>query len=397
MISIRLLLIICFVCGTIGLTSWSWAKSQEGTEIKQELEQERVRLKKLNEEISKTKQKAKKAKKKSASILKKIETLDKTLVKKRREYRRINKELKEKDQELAKLQTQLSNMQKEVTTHRHAIANRLRVLYMEGRGSYLKALFQANTFANFERRLAYLSTISKQEYQLLEGYREQLESLEDLKLQQANARKQLLDYKHRTQKTIKEVKGVKKDKNLVLTSLSKEKELYDRTVKGLERSAKQVDSLLKELDQRFKLSQSKPKSRKRKAHSKGSLLWPTEGKVVSFFGRQKHQTFDTYVTKKGIEIQTRRPSPIKTVSQGKVVYADWLKGYGLVVIIDHTNGFFSLYAHASKLLVKEGQTVKIGAIIGETGETGLTDQNTLYFELRKGTKPVDPLRWLVKR
>ena len=377
--------------------SLSWAKTQKSTAIKQELEQERHRLKKLNDEINKTKQKAKKAERKSESVLKKIEKLDKTLVKKQREYRRINKALMTKDRKLAEIQTKRSKVHAEVTQHRTSISNRLRLLYMEGRGGYLKALFQAKTFANFERRLAYLSTISKQEYQLLANYREQLIALEDLKQQQAQARQELLGYKHQTQQTIEEMKGVKKDKHVVLTSLSKEQELYERTVEGLKRSAKQVDSLLKELDQRFKLSQSRKKTKKTKAHSRGSLLWPTQGKVVSFFGRQKHPTFDTYVNKKGIEIKTKRASPIKTVSQGNVVYADWLKGYGLVVIVDHTNGFFSLYAHASKLLVKEGQSVTMGEVIGETGETGLTDNNVLYFELRKGTKPVDPLRWLVKR
>jgi septal ring factor EnvC (AmiA/AmiB activator) len=79
------------------------------------------------------------------------------------------------------------------------------------------------------------------------------------------------------------------------------------------------------------------------------------------------------------------------------VYADWLKGYGLVVIVDHTNGFYSLYAHASKLLVTEGNAVRVGQLIGHTGETGVTENDTLYFELRKGTTPIDPLKWLAKR
>ena len=173
--------------------------------------------------------------------------------------------------------------------------------------------------------------------------------------------------------------------------------MFEQSVEDLRRSAQQVDALVKELDQRFKLSQSRSRSRSNRPLSRDSLLWPAEGHVVTFFGRQKHPSFDTYVNKKGIEIKTSGGTPIRTVSSGQVVYADWLKGYGLVVIVDHNNGFFSLYAHASKLLVKEGQQVKLGQTIGETGETGLTEDNTLYFELRKGTKPVDPLKWLVKR
>ncbi len=82
---------------------------------------------------------------------------------------------------------------------------------------------------------------------------------------------------------------------------------------------------------------------------------------------------------------------------GAVAYADWLKGYGLVLIVDHQNGFFSLYAHASKILTKVGVEVQAGQVIGETGDTGMTGENTLYFELRDGAEPVDPMLWLAKR
>jgi len=131
--------------------------------------------------------------------------------------------------------------------------------------------------------------------------------------------------------------------------------------------------------------------------AKGALPWPADGQVVSFFGRQKHPTFNTYVQRKGIEIRTSEGSFIHAVMSGTVVYADWLKGYGLVIILDHGNGFFSLYAHASKILAKVGERVAEGNPIGETGDTGMIGENTLYFELREGTEPVDPLHWLAKR
>ena len=118
---------------------------------------------------------------------------------------------------------------------------------------------------------------------------------------------------------------------------------------------------------------------------------------MTFFGKQKHPTFNTYVQRRGIEIQTAEGSEIRAVMPGIVVYADWLKGYGLVIILDHANGYFSLYAHAARILAKVGEQVAGGRPIGETGDTGVTGENTLYFELRAGTEPVDPLQWLAKR
>jgi septal ring factor EnvC (AmiA/AmiB activator) len=369
----------------------------EPSTIKDEMSQERVRLEQLKKKIAETKKKATQAKKKHGSVLKNIEQLDKQLYRKKKERTRIDVQIKEKDQELANLSSNIGDLERNVQTHRDAVTARLRLLYMEGRTGYLKTLFRAESFAEATNRMDYIGWIAQQEHTLVREFQEDLTALQLLRDQQAHARETLLALQGETHHTIKEISGLKRKKRTVLVSLSKEKNTHERTVEDLKRSAEQVDSLLKALDQRFRLAQSKLRTTPGKLPSLGSFLWPAKGKVVSFFGRQKHPTFDTYVNKKGIEIKAREGSPIRSISAGKVVYADWLKGYGLVVIVDHTNGFYSLYAHASKLLVTEGNGVTMGQMIGHTGETGVTEDDTLYFELRKGTTPIDPLKWLAKR
>jgi septal ring factor EnvC (AmiA/AmiB activator) len=369
----------------------------EPSTIKNEMTEERERLEQLKKKIAETKKKATKAKKEHGSVLKNIEKLDKQLYRKKKERTRIDAQIKEKDQELANLSINISDQEKNLQTHRDAVTARLRLLYMEGRTGYLKTLFTAETFADAINRMDYIGWVAQRENTLVRQFQEDLTKLQVLRDEQAHARETLLALQGKTQHTIKEISGLKRKKRTVLVSLSKEKNTHERTVEDLQRSAEQVDSLLKALDQRFRLAQSKLRKTPGKLPSLGSFLWPAKGKVVSFFGRQKHPTFDTYVNKKGIEIKAREGSPIRSVSAGKVVYADWLKGYGLVVIVDHTNGFYSLYAHASKLLVAEGNGVTMGQMIGHTGETGVTEDDTLYFELRKGTTPIDPLKWLAKR
>ena len=369
----------------------------EPSTIKNEMTEERERLEQLKKKIAETKKKATKAKKEHGSVLKNIEQLDKQLYRKKKERTRIDAQIKEKDQELANLSINIADQEKNLHTHRDAVTARLRLLYMEGRTGYLKTLFTAETFADAINRMDYIGWVAQREHTLVRQFQEDLTKLQLLRDEQAQARETLLALQGETHNTIKEISGLKRKKRTVLVSLSKEKNTHERTVEDLQRSAEQVDSLLKALDQRFRLAQSKLRKTPGKLPSLGSFLWPAKGKVVSFFGRQKHPTFDTYVNKKGIEIKAREGSPIRSVSAGKVVYADWLKGYGLVVIVDHTNGFYSLYAHASKLLVAEGNGVTMGQMIGHTGETGVTEDDTLYFELRKGTTPIDPLKWLAKR
>ncbi|MDH5428489.1 MAG: peptidoglycan DD-metalloendopeptidase family protein [Nitrospirota bacterium] len=369
----------------------------EPKSIENEMTQERKRLEELQKKIAESKEKATKAEKQHGSVLKNIEQLDQRLYRTKKERNRIDADIKEKDQEIATLNINISDLEKNVQTHREAVTARLRLLYIDGRAGYLKTLFTAETFADAANRMDYIAWIAQRENGLVRQFQEDLTNLQHLKDQQAKARETLLALQGETQSTIKEISGLKRKKRTVLVSLSKEKDTHERAVEDLKRSAEQVDSLLKALDQRFQLAQAQLRKAPGKIPSLGSFLWPVKGKVVSFFGRQKHPTFDTYVTKKGIEIQAREGSPIHSVSSGNVVYADWLKGYGLVAIVDHTNGFYSLYAHASKLLVAEGNAVTMGQMIGHTGDTGVTENDVLYFELRKGTTPIDPLKWLVKR
>jgi septal ring factor EnvC (AmiA/AmiB activator) len=365
--------------------------------IKEEITQERLRLKQLNQEIAETQKKAQRIEKKHGSVLKTIEKLDRQLYDQKKERNHINQQIKEKDQELANLSTKIAELGKDIQTRQSSISARLRILYMEGRTGYWKTLFAADSFTDAAHRMDYISWVAQREHQLVRQFQEDLSNLQLLNEQQTNAREELLHLQGETQQTIQKMSGLKRQKRTVLVSLSKEKDSHERMVEDLQNSAEQVDKLLKELDQRFQLAQSRMRQPPGRLPSLGSLLWPVEGKVVSYFGRQKHPTFDTFVNKKGIEIQAKEGSLIHSVSSGKVVYADWLKGYGLVVIVDHTNGFYSLYAHASKILVAEGNSVTNGQVIGETGETGVTEEGALYFELRKGTTPIDPLKWLAKR
>jgi len=398
MTSLRKILITATCLPVLSLIfSIQLGSGAEPSNIKDEMTEERVRLEELKKKIAETKKKASKAKKEHGSVLKNIEKLDKQLYRKKKERTRIDAQIKEKDQELANLGINITHHEKNLQTHQDAVTARLRLLYMEGRTGYLKTLFTAETFVDAIHRMEYIGWVAEQEHTLVRQFQEELTKLQLLRDEQAHARETLLALQGETHHTIKEISGLKRKKRTVLVSLSKEKNTHERTVEDLQRSAEQVDSLLKALDQRFRLAQSKLRKAPGKIPSLGSFLWPAKGKVVSFFGRQKHPTFDTYVNKKGIEIKAREGSPIRSVSAGKVVYADWLKGYGLVVIVDHTNGFYSLYAHASKLLVAEGNGVTMGQMIGHTGETGVTEDDTLYFELRKGTTPIDPLKWLAKQ
>jgi len=366
--------------------------------ITEKIEQERKTLEQLKDKIEEKRKRADEAGKKRESVLQGIQSLDERLIRYRQDHHEISKKVRKKDREIGEITEQLGTMRASIQERRDAILARLRVQYMEGRFGFVKALFAAGSYGDFHRRSQYLSAVSQKDYELLSAFRADLARMEQAEGQRAEARAGMVVFKESIEKKLAAIRSLQKEKKVYFTKITQEKDSYTRAVEELERSASRVDSLLRELESRRRTLAMRPSTVPALPRgAKGALPWPADGQVVSFFGRQKHPTFNTYVQRKGIEIRTTEGSFIHAVMSGTVVYADWLKGYGLVIILDHGNGFFSLYAHASKILAKVGERVAEGHPIGETGDTGMIGENTLYFELREGAEPVDPLHWLAKR
>ena len=130
---------------------------------------------------------------------------------------------------------------------------------------------------------------------------------------------------------------------------------------------------------------------------RGLLDWPASGKVSAGFGTVVHPRFKTRVPHPGLDIDGEEGADIKAVFDGRVVFAAWMRGYGLTVIVDHGEDVLSVYAHASVLIVEPGEAVVRGQTLGKIGETGSLHGPYLYFELRVGGRPADPTSWLRPR
>lgn len=377
----------------------AWAAKEKHDPLTQKIERQKQALEKIQKEIEEKKKSSERAEKKMESLLESMQEMDAELMKSRLERQEIGRKLKQKDHELEEINAQLVHLRTRMGERKRSLMARLRVQYMEGRTGALKVLLAADNYADLHRRFQYLSAVSRREYELLRDYEHDAERLGQVEKQRAVARDAMLSLKEQTEHKLSEVQEGKRRKNLFLAKITDEKESYDRMVGELEKSASRVDNLLKELlEQRARIATAQVRQKGGKAHTLlGQFLWPADGDIVGQFGRQKHPQFNTYVHRKGIDIRAPEGSGIRAVMAGSVAFADWLKGYGLVVILDHANGFFSLYAHASALVVKTGEHVQSGQVIGTTGDTGMTKDNTLYFELREGAEPVDPLIWLAKR
>lgn len=367
--------------------------------ISEKIKKERQTLEKLKGEIKEKKQKSDEAQRKEASVLQELEEADHRIKLRREDLAQVNERLREKDREIAGTNTSLQRLRERIAQREGSIRSRLRVMYKEGPNGQLKLLLAASDYNDLQARLSSLRWISRREFQLLEGYRADRRRLESAESHLLRVRGELQGYQQEIATKLAAVKEERSKKDRLLARVRSEKVMYVKAVEELEKSAQRIEGLLREFEARRRAAASARTAPAGEglARLKGRLGWPTEGDVVALFGRQKHPKFDTYIQRKGIEIRAGQGTVIRSVSDGVVAFADWMRGYGLLAIVDHGEGFFSLYAHASKLLVNVGDSVRGHQPIGEIGDTGLTGESTLYFELRQGGEALDPLAWLARR
>ena len=171
-------------------------------------------------------------------------------------------------------------------------------------------------------------------------------------------------------------------------SEEEEKRKLEKELKSVQRKLEELIVSLERKREKEKLAEHYLEKRR------GKLPWPCQGTVATKFGMVIHPKYNTKTKNNGIDISSKYGDNVYAVAPGKVVYADRFMGYGNLVLIDHLDGFYSLYGHLAEILVNVGDEVSVGRIIGMVGESGSLSGPILHFELRKNGKPVDPLAYL---
>jgi murein hydrolase activator len=362
-------------------------------DLNQSVDKEKKQLEQLKKKLEVEREKRSAARNKEKSTLSQLENIDRRLTLKKKELSSVNRQLHKRTHAIQDLEQELQGLQKEVDSKRDRVRAGARVLYQESRFNTLRVLLASSDYYDFLKRYYYLSWVSEKESEILANYRETVVRLEKKEQALLDARAALLEDKRKVSGVVSAMRSDKRKKSGLLARVREDKTFHENAIRELEESASRVTALINRLEKKRESSIAGlgfPRQ-------KGRMGWPTTGKVVAFFGRQKHPKFDTFINKKGIEIQSRQGAPIRAVYQGAVVYADWFRGYGLLIILDHGEGYYSLYAHAAKLAVSVGDRVKNQQVIGEIGDTGLTGAANLYFEIRHGGEPINPLAWLEKK
>jgi septal ring factor EnvC (AmiA/AmiB activator) len=357
-----------------------------------ELVKKEKKLEDVKKRIRETEESIKKISRTETTILGELEKINKTLVNKREELGRVKASLKKITREIKRTDANLRVLEKERKALLKRLKLRLRAMYKMRKGGALKVFFASESSSDLGRRYKYMAMIMESDSRLIEKSEKNLALLAKEKARLKGFYNDFNSLRGTLKVAKRESESRLKEKKSLLQGVKRKKTRHLKLIKEFE----SAEGELAELISRLRKEQARG-LKGEFAAMKGRLVMPVKGKVVSSYGKVKHPRFQTVTFNNGIVIEAPFGSHINSVYKGKVVYVGWLKGYGQVMIIDHGDGFYTLYGHLYKVLKRRGEKVEVGEKIGLVGDSGAHDVSGLYFEVRQGGVPRDPMAWIASR
>jgi len=287
----------------------------------------------------------------------------------------------------AELAAQKHQREAEIASGRMALAGQMRAAYMIGREEPLKLLLNQQDPVRAGRMFAYYSYFGRARADELDRIAANVRELERLDAELAGEEQHLAALEQDQREELAQLEAARARRDEALKSLQAASRTRAQTLQRLQREQAGLETLLREL--RRALEKFPIDSNDAFARLRGQLAWPVVGQLVARFGESRAGA----VKWDGVLVATERGAEVKAVYHGRVVFADWLPGLGLLTIIDHGNGYLSLYGHNERLLKAVGEQVSAGDTIAASGDSGGSSRPELYFEIRKGGRPVDPRPW----
>jgi septal ring factor EnvC (AmiA/AmiB activator) len=306
----------------------------------------------------------------------------------RGELGRLNREYAERATRRAALGQSKEQEQQTLVKERAALAGQLRAAYMIGREEPLKLLLNQQDPLHSGRLYVYYSYFGRARADQIAQIQRHVQHLDELDGALEQPQSELASLKSAQQQQLQQLERSRNDRQSVLTSFNAAAQTHEENLVRLKTQQADLERLLKELDHSLK-SVPPPDNATAFGRARGLLNWPVSGRITARFGTKRASD----VSWEGVVIAAERGAQVSAVATGRVVYADWLPGLGLLVIIDHGEGYMSLYGHNDRLLKAVGDPVSSGEAVAAAGDTGGRASPELYFEIRRAGKPVDPAPW----
>ena len=340
----------------------------------------------------------------------------------------INQKQQQNKTTLNSLKKQSLSLNDKLSQQQQQLSDLLRQQYIHGNQSYTQLILQDKNPSEIARDIKYFSYIAKAHAKVIDDMQSNLAKVKVLNSKTAAALQEVADLKTKQEAEKKTLVQQKQEKSKVVKNLSNQIASQRNEIDKLKRDEKSLSNLVERLakivppvvkhkkskktvpDETVADEKSNKDSGKKTviasnetlpsndfaginfASLRGKLRLPVRGEVTNRFGASRE---DTGVSWKGLFIKSAEGADVKAVADGRVVFADWMRGFGNLIIVDHGNGYMSLYGNNQAVLKQVGEEVDAGDTIASVGNSGGNETNGLYYELRRNSQPFDPLSWSV--
>lgn len=361
-----------------------WAESTSERQAKE------AELAKLREQITLLRGELNQIRTRYDALQEELRDVDESLGQIRRLLRRLDTDIQTYTRRLDTLQNEQSVLEKKIDAQRDYLVRQIRAAHISGHQEYLKLLLNQENPATLGRNMAYYDYFNRARSQRITALLETVHELKSVRSEIERQEHVLLELRDEQEENLAELEKTRETRQQLLTELATEISDKDRRLQSMLTDEKELEKLIVALAQLLQDIPVMPENRQPFAQMRGKLPWPVKGKIQASFGSQRLGTLRW----QGILLSAAEGTSVQAVSHGRVAFADWMRGFGHLLILDHGDGYMSVYGHNRELLREVGDWVSAGDPVGSAGNHPGNEHSGLYFEIRKNGKPQNPLRWL---
>lgn len=323
-----------------------------------------------------------------------VQAIEKRVTTANDSLRSLKRRIDEQARRVRDTQAQRAEAEAALQAHRQALASQVRAAYVMGRGAETQVLLNLDDVQTVDRMLSYHDYLQRAQFAAITAISTRAAELEALAERQQQEQAELERLRAEQEQALSDLQKGRSERSEALAALKLELADENKQLKQLQEDERAIRRLIEAVrKQTAKLPPNVPPSGKGFGAQKGRLPWPLRGPLLAHYGEAKA---GGKLSWNGHWIGGSEGAPVQAVARGRAVYVGWMHRYGLIALIEHDDGYYTLYGHCQSVSVTAGDAVQAGQTIAAAGNTGGYDQPGVYFEIRKGTAAIDPRQWLAR-
>jgi len=359
-----------------------------------DFERYQKKLEKVQQSIGKVKDHLKSTRYKRGHVVTELQQLESKISKNAVDLKKTEAKIVKLNNKVSDLRGELEKLQRKLKTQRQNLSEQIRAAYAIGRQQQVKMLLNQQDPAEMGRIMVYFDYLNRAREQHITEFLDNIaekQRLEEELNTTLTKHQQTLNTRKKQENILL---GQRLKRSQLLTRLEQEISNQEKNLSELEGSRNRIEKLLMSLGELLADIPQSPSVSRPFKQQKGKLPWPVSGPFLATYGEPRKQGGLKW---NGVLISTTHGTPVRAVSHGRVAFADWLQGYGFITIIDHGEGYMSLYGHNETLIKQAGDWVNSGEVIATSGDSGGQPMPGVYFEIRSRGKPINPGGWCSRK